>query len=336
MRQTEFERVHQPLWTALEQYLQQQAQPRRRWRRKAANPTPAATLPAADFPGAYRALCAHLALARERCYSPQLVERLHELVLRGHHVLYGAHPAATPGVLAFLASGFPALVRREWRLVALASLLFYGPFLGLLLAIQLYPEFAYVVMTPEQLAEAQAMYDPAREVLGQREAAGSFEMFAYYIWNNVRIGFQTFAGGVAFGLGTLFFLLFNGVYIGTFVGHLTQVGLGPQIWSFVAGHSALELTAIVISGAAGLKLGFALLAPGPRSRRAALVADGAIAFRLVGGAACMFFAAAVVEGFWSPLQFGQPWIKYAVGLLLAVAVLAYFLGAGRAEARRAA
>lgn len=330
MRQTEFERAHQALWTEVDAWLQRQQQPTRK-RGKRAEPVAEPTLPSADFPAAYRALCAHLALARERCYSPQLVERLHEIVLRGHHVLYGAHPAATPGVLAFLWSGFPALVRREWRLVALASVLFYGPFIGLLVAIQFFPEFAYVVMSPEQLSQAQAMYDPANDLLGQREAADSFEMFAFYIWNNVRIGFQTFAGGVAFGLGTLFFLLFNGIYIGALVGHLTQVGLGPQIWSFVAGHSALELTAIVISGAAGLKLGFALLAPGARSRKAALVGDGAIAFRLVGGAAFMFFAAAVVEGFWSPLQFGEPWIKYAVGVLLAVAVLAYFVGAGRSD-----
>lgn len=289
-------------------------------------------LPDHAFPASYRMLCSHLALARERRYSPKVVDRLDALVLRGHQVLYGAHPAATPGVLHFFAAGFPALVRRQWRLMALAILLFYGPFLGLLGVIQVYPDFANVVMSPEQISQAQSMYDPANEHLGRREASASFEMFAFYVWNNVRIGFQTFAGGVLFGIGAVFFLLFNGIYIGAFVGHLTYIGLGPQIWSFVAGHSALELTAIVISGAAGLQLGHALLAPGRRSRRAALVEEGAQAFRLAGGAGVMFLAAAVVEGFWSPLRFEEPWIKYGFGLLMWLLVLAYFLFAGRVDA----
>jgi uncharacterized membrane protein SpoIIM required for sporulation len=331
MRQIEFERRHAELWASCDAWLvdrQLSKRARRKLVKKGAAPPPP-TLTADQFPLAYRTLCSHLALARERFYSPQIVDRLNDLVMRGHQVLYGAQAPSGPGVLSFLVRGFPALVRREWRVHVLASVLFYGPLLLLLAALQVYPDFANVVMSPEQLAEAQAMYDPANEALGRREAGDSFQAFAMYVWNNVRIGFQTFAGGVLFGLGTLFFLLFNGIYIGAFIGHLTQVGLGPQIWSFVAGHSALELTAIVISGAAGLKLGHALLAPGRRSRKLALVEDGAVAFRLAGGAGFMFFAAAIIEGFWSPLRFEQPLIKYAVGAVFWLLVLIYFWGAGR-------
>ena len=176
------------------------------------------------------------------------------------------------------------------------------------------------------------MYDPDNRALGRVDAQSNFEMFGFYIWNNVRIGFQTFAGGVLLGLGSLFFLIFNGIFLGTIVGHLTQIGLGPQIWSFTAGHGSFELLAIAISGAAGLKLGAALLAPGRCTRRAALVLQGASAFRLAGGAALMFLVAAVIEAFWSPLQLYSNTPKYAVGILLWLLLLGYFLLAGRGAA----
>ena len=123
----------------------------------------------------------------------------------------------------------------------------------------------------------------------------------------------------------------NGIYIGAIAGYLSQVGLGSSFWSFAAGHSAFELCAIALSGGAGLKLGWALLAPGRRTRRTALVAAGREAVRLVLGAALLFFAAALVEAFWSPLNLADPMPKYAVGALLWALVLAYFGFAGRGD-----
>jgi len=334
MRQTEFERRHGALWDACNAWLTERELSRRARMRlqKLLGKNVPASLASADFPASYRALCSHLALARERRYAPTLIDRLHALVVRGHHALYGANAPHRAGFVEFVARGFPRLVRQQWRVVALASVLFFGPLLGLIAALQFYPDFASVVIPAEQLTEAQRMYDPDNRALGRVDAQSNFEMFGFYIWNNVRIGFQTFAGGVLLGLGSLFFLIFNGIFLGTIVGHLTQIGLGPQIWSFTAGHGSFELLAIAISGAAGLKLGAALLAPGRCTRRAALVLQGASAFRLAGGAALMFLVAAVIEAFWSPLQLYSNTPKYAVGILLWLLLLGYFLLAGRGAA----
>ena len=103
-------------------------------------------------------------------------------------------------------------------------------------------------------------------------------------------------------------------------------GLGLQRFS---GHSALELTAIMLSGAAGLKLGFALIAPGQLSRKAAVMQAARAATRIVYGAAAMFLAAAFVEAFWSPLTEVPVHIKYGVGIAMWLAVAAYFVLAGR-------
>jgi len=282
-----------------------------------------------EIPAAYRRICQLLALARDRQYSPDLIDRLNQLALRGHHVLYGARGGRSARVFSFLAADFPRLVRENWPLAAASALLFFGPFTALLFSLQLRPDFIYYLVDPQQVAEFQSMYDPANKRLGMRESDDNMMMFAFYIWNNIKIGFQTFATGMAFGLGTVVYLVSNGLTIGAVAGYLTAIGHGVPFWSFVSGHSAMELIAIVLSGAAGLKLGGAIVAPGGRSRKAALVEAGKPAVRIMYGAALMFLVAAFIEGFWSPLTSFPPTTKYAVGIALWVVVFAYFAFAGR-------
>jgi uncharacterized membrane protein SpoIIM required for sporulation len=178
----------------------------------------------------------------------------------------------------------------------------------------------------------EEMYKPTNHHLGMRASDTNFTMFGYYIWNNVRIGFQTFAGGLLAGVGSVWFLAANGVIIGSVAGYLTQVGYSATFWSFVAGHSSLELIAIVLSGAAGLRLGLAVIAPGNRSRKSALVAAAKPAVRIMYGAAILFFLAACVEAFWSPHTALPPNAKIAIGVAGWALVLLYFLFAGRRAA----
>jgi uncharacterized membrane protein SpoIIM required for sporulation len=159
-------------------------------------------------------------------------------------------------------------------------------------------------------------------------------MFGFYIWNNVRIGFQTFAGGMLAGVGSAWFLGANGVIIGAVAGYLTQAGFGETFWSFVAGHSAPELLAIVLSGAAGFKLGLAIIAPGNLSRKSALIAAAKPAVRMMYGAAVMFMFAAFVEAFWSPMTEVPFNLKITAGVAAWIVFLAYFAFAGRARAAR--
>ena len=97
----------------------------------------------------------------------------------------------------------------------------------------------------------------------------------------------------------------------------------------MVGHSALELTAIALSGAAGLKLGFSILMPGRKSRYQSLLDAARISVRIMGGVALMFVMAAFIEAYWSSTQFIDPAIKYSVGALLWSLVLFYFTFVGR-------
>lgn len=320
--QSRFEARHQSDWDDLALLLDQLENPRHHAREEA---------PLMRFPSLYRKVCGHYALASGRRYAPSLVIQLHDLVQRGHRKLYQRRGAWLWRLITFITSGFPKTLRRQAGYFYLSLALFLLP--GLLTGLSCYqqPDLIYSVLGQEEVASMEWMYNPDNRKIGRDSERGSetdFVMFGYYIYNNISIGFRTFAGGMLMGLGTLLLLLFNGVVIGGAAGHLTQVGYGETFWPFVSGHGAFELTAIVICGGAGLMLGRALIAPGQQRRTQALTSIAPEAIKLVMGAAAMLLIAAFIEAFWSSSLF-TPAIKYVVAALLWILVAGYLMLAGR-------
>jgi uncharacterized membrane protein SpoIIM required for sporulation len=328
MKQEQFIQHYQALWQQLEAWLDYQVTTKNERARLNL------VEPSLDFPQTYRQICHHLALAQSRLYSPALIERLNQLVIRGHNVLYSSRLHFLHGIAEFYLRTLPQQVRRSYKAVLLAALLFFGSFGGMLAAIQVKPELVYSVVDPSSVAKMESMYEPSRTGrLGrEREADSDVLMFGYYIRNNTGIGFQCFASGILYGIGSIFFLLFNGLYIGAIAGHLTQIGYIETFWGFVAGHSAFELTAIVLSGAAGFLLSKALIMPGRKSRGLALRDESRHAILIVYGAMTLFIMAAFIEAFWSSQTWIPLHIKYAVGIGLWFLTIGYFLLVGRNSA----
>lgn len=286
----------------------------------------------ASFAKDYRRLCQHLALARERGYSSFLIDSLQQQVLRGHQQLYRQRSRLGANVVAFILADFPRLVRQQWRFVLAASLLFFGSLIGFALLVFLFPDLVYNLIPAEQVSQMQSMYDPNGGHLGrsaERAASEDWVMFGFYIMHNIGIAFQTFASGLLFGLGSVFFLFYNGLMIGAVAGHLTQIGYGQTFWSFVIGHGAFELSAIALAGAAGLKLGWALIAPGRLPRAEALRLAARKSVLLICGVMLFLLIAAFIEAYWSSMTEPGPLTKYLVGGLLWILVATYLLFAGR-------
>lgn len=326
MKQEIFQERHEPEWQALEQWLQQRTRPRAPLR----GIDDEGVFGDLEFPGAYRRLCQHLALAQRRGYSVMLIDRLQDLVHRGHLVLYRPRPPRAQAVVQFFGSEFPRLVRSQWRAMFISAALMFLPMLVLIVVLQYRPELVHSVMPPEQIAQLEAMYDPADPdaKLG-RDSGSDMKMFGVYIMNNVSIGFRTFASGLLFCVGSIFALVFNGVFFGAAFGHLIAIGYGEPLWRFVVGHSAPELLAIVIAGGAGLQLGFSLISPGRRSRGRALVESGVLGAKLVFGVFAMLVFAAFVEAFWSSIGWMPNLVKLGVGGTLWVLILLWLVRGGR-------
>lgn len=322
MKQQQFIDQQRPLWDRFRHLVEQLVKPPRK--REAAE--------LEQLPALYRRLCADYALARHRHYSTALIDELHDLVQRGHRLLYRRKSLWLWRAMMFFWIDFPAAVRRNARAFWLSTALFYIPALAMGLACYNDADFIYTVYDAQNVASYEYMYDPANEKLGReedREAASDFAMFGYYIWNNIGIGFRTFAGGMMAGIGTVMAMLFNGVAIGGVAGHMSQLGFTETFWPFVAGHSAFELSAICISGAAGLLLAHAILAPGRRSRGEALKLAALQAVTLMMGAAVLLLGAAFIEAYWSSIRSIDPSIKYTVSGVMWLSLILYLTFAGR-------
>lgn len=282
-----------------------------------------------EFSRLFRALCYDLATVRSRDWGVELERRLNDQVVRGHNLLYRAPPGGFRKVVDFLLTGFPRLLRENqgYFWVALALFVIPGLVAGLLIALE--PELAERLFSSEMLSGMEQMHhtnERAKGLFTGQEAGAT----GFYVYNNVGIAFRCFATGILFGLGTVIFLVYNSIVIGAVSGYLVARGHAEPFFSFVISHGAFELTAIVVSGAAGLVIGRALIHPGQYSRLDALRRRGLVAVKLVAGAAAMLFVAAFIEGFWSPS--GVPTTaKFAVGAVLWLAVIAYLGFAGRGE-----
>ena len=320
MSQASFVKKHESVWREFENLLDELEEEH-----------PA--VPADHFPQLYRTLCQHLSIARHRGYSAAIIERLNPLVERGHALLYGSRVGRWESIIEYLMGGFARDVRKDWPLLAVATLLFAGPYLGMIWWLSEQPEWAYHVLGPALTTKMEAMYESSQAMQAERAADTDIAMFGFYIYNNVGIALRTFAAGLFAGVGVLVALFYNGTVLGAVSGHLTNVGLGEHFWPFVIGHGSFELTAIVLAGQAGLKLGFAPVWPGRRSRMRALREEARDSLGLVAGFFTMLVIAAFIEAFWSSAQLDAA-TKYTVGGMLWVVVLGYLGLAGRGDGSR--
>jgi uncharacterized membrane protein SpoIIM required for sporulation len=303
LKQLEFERRHSTFWDTMESSLQRGStlEPER----------------LSNFPKDYRRLCQHLAMAKSRRYAAGLITRLNGLVQQGYEALYG--------------------LRANARFLWIAAIVFVLPYVAIMIACMVNDQMIYSVIDAGSVRMAESMYDPGLGKLGrERQSDSDIQMFGFYIYNNIGIAFKSFATGIFLGVGSLFVLAFNGLYIGAISGHLTALGYTETFYPFVIGHGSFELTAIVFSGAAGLKLGFSILAPGAHTRTRALQNAAKDAIKIMYGVFVMLLIAAFIEAFWSSSSTLPNAVKYSVGACLWVFVYYYcfFFAANRVATYR--
>lgn len=273
----------------------------------------------------YRSVCSDLMRARAE-YGSELVRYLDGLAARAHNLLYGTRAYRLSGIWDLLAREFPRTLRRRWRFFVLATVLFYVPMLFGIFGTLASAEFAQTIMPAQMLAGMEEMYqegfDEGRDVQADSQMAG------FYVLNNVGIAFRCFATGILFGVGSLFFAIYNGLVIGVGVGWVIRTGHGANIGTFVCGHGPFELTAIVIAVAAGLQMGWALVASEGRTRLGSLRAQAHELGHLIVGAGAMLLIAAFLEGYWSPSGVPRE-LKWTASGVFIVLVAAWLALAGR-------
>lgn len=273
----------------------------------------------------YREACADLMLAEAYDLPRETVDFLHSLVGRAHSAVYRDSGFRLRDLVHVMFQEAPARLRRD-PAIRISAAVFYGTFLICALMACGRPEFAKTVVGDAFLENMDQLY--SGDVGFERNDA---EMAGRYILNNTSIGLQCFAWGIVFGLGSLYHLLFNAILLGTLFGHMATGPNAVRFYTFVTGHSAFELTAIVVSAAAGLRLGWGLIDTKGKTRMASLRAGARESLPAVGFAVVLFFLAALVEGFISASKLPYAW-KFAVFCLSSLAIAAYLGLGGREKA----
>lgn len=328
MRESLFIEQFEPEWQALEDYLTYQRASKRQ-RQKQSLPKP--VIADEDFPALYRRLCNHLALAQTRHFSEHITHRLNRLVISGHHFLYKKRGLNLSAFYRFLWLDFPSAVRREKVVMLWALATFVVPALVCFMIVQLFPTAAYSFIDAGTLSDIESMYTPDEKArLGlSRDSESDVLMFGFYIFNNIGIALRSFGSGLVLGIGSIVVSVFNGMYLGVIFSHLQNAGFATQtLYPFVITHGAFELTAIVISCGAGLKLGLSFLMPGRYRRIDSIVRTAQQLVPIIIGFVIMLLIAAFIEAFWSAINL-PIMIKYIVGTVCWVLVIAYFGVAGR-------
>jgi uncharacterized membrane protein SpoIIM required for sporulation len=275
------------------------------------------------FASLYRAACADLALADAYQLPPDTVQYLHQLVGRAHNQLYRSQTFRWREWGYEMFGELPRRLLRD-RALWLAFAVFWGAFgLAMLLAYSS-REFVEEIVGELTMAQMQEMY--AGNIFGRDPGASSL-MTGFYVLNNASIGLQCFAGGLVLGIGGLYVTVSNAVFLGAVFGFMLTVPERENFLQFVTAHGPFELTAIVFSAAAGMRLGFAMIATGGLSRIASLRRAAIEAMPTAGAAIVLFCLAALVEGFLSPSA--APYaVKAAAAIASTALLLLYVVGLG--------
>lgn len=271
----------------------------------------------------YRAVTSDLALARRDFGGHRVTLFLNQLLTRTHSFIYQEDVSDLKRVTRYFTQTLPRTFRQTAVFTLIAFLLFTIPAIvgyHLMLAS---PENADL-LNLEQERDLLAQHDTWTSIpMNQRPYASTFIMS-----NNIRIAILAFGGGIAFGLFSVYLLIFNGLVIGGVVGLAAHYDMSQALLGFMFGHGVIELSVIFIASGAGLQLGWALLSPGRYTRVAALGVAARRAVILVVAAVPLLIIAGTIEGFFSPTN--APFSSHlAVGLISGIMLYSYLLLVGR-------
>jgi uncharacterized membrane protein SpoIIM required for sporulation len=274
----------------------------------------------------YRAAAADLALARRLYPGHPLTRRLERLVTDARQTVYATEPRRRT-LRSFLARGYwERLQERRVLLLTGLALLFVPMALAAVWAID--DPAAALGIVPSEFHEA-AEPGSARGLTTGEEAAFSSQIYT----NNIRVTFLVVAAGVLLGLGSAAVTIFNGGFIGALFGLTIENGTFDELLRFVLPHGLLELSCIAVSCAAGLRLGWAIVEPGPLTRGASLRREARAAVEIVLGTMPWLVLAGLIEGFVSPGRPPLP-VAAAVGLAAAVPFWTLVVWRGRSDHAR--
>lgn len=282
------------------------------------------------FSTLYRAACADLALAEAYQLPPNTVVYLHRLVARAHNQLYRSRSYRWQHWVEVIFVQTPRRIFHD-PCVHIATVIFWGLFgLSAYLAYNdnLWPGFCENVLGQEMMDTMKSMHADSQNGLGS--VAGNSSAFGGYVWHNAGIGLSCFVSMLAV-LPGLVTLAFNATYLGSAFGYMFRPEVGDSsinFQQFVTAHGPFELSAVVLSAGAGLRIGIGWIRTNGLTRLDSLLKNAREALPIAMTAMILFCLAAIIEGFISP-EPSVPWaVKGVISLGSSFALLVFLVVLG--------
>lgn len=276
----------------------------------------------------YQRTSSHLSYAQANFGDDALAARLSQLVAAAGAIVYGSRPKSLRTISRFFARTFPAALWRIRAFIGVSAVLTLGPAIAVGGWLANSPK-AVEATSPAAVRQAYVNQDFAQYYSSQPAAAFATEVYT----NNVRVALIAFAGGILLGIPTAALLVTNGASLGQAAGLFAAAGQSTKFYGLVLPHGLIELTSVILAGAAGLRLGWTVIDPGDRTRAAALADEGRRAIVLVLGVVGTLFIAGIIEGFVTGSSLPTA-VRVGIGVAVELAFVVYAVGLGRAAAAR--
>jgi uncharacterized membrane protein SpoIIM required for sporulation len=260
-------------------------------------------------------------LSVSQTYFPQdeVALYLNNLVSKAHNVLYRDQATSFYQMKRFFGHTFIHLFLEQRKFVLIAMLLFTIGAVGGYMSVINDPLHLYTLLGPEFVEGI----DP--DNLGESDGEINSPLMSTTIMtNNIQVAILAFAGGITFGLFTIYVLISNGILIGALAAVFWQHGKFYEFWAYIVPHGMIELTAIFIAGGSGLLMGYKMLVPGPYPRSFQLKRHGLRSVQLILGTVPLFVIAGIIEGYITPADISLE-AKYAFAFITVIALILYIL-----------
>ncbi|TYS70372.1 stage II sporulation protein M [Sutcliffiella horikoshii] len=269
------------------------------------------------FHSLYQKAAQHLSYSQTYFPEEEVTSYLNGLVSKAHNLLYKDQITSWKQASDFLGHKFIGLLFEQWKFVMVAMLLFTIGGLGSYFAVLYDPLYLYSIL-PGDMAQN---FDP--EKLGDSDGmVDAPVMSASILTNNIQVAILAFAGGITFGLLTVYVLIYNGIIVGAIAALFWHYDKTYEFWAYIVPHGMIELTAIFIAGGAGLLMGYKLFVPGEYSRGYQLKWNAKRSVQLLLGTIPLFIIAGIIEGFITPAAISLE-AKYLVAGLTVMGLILY-------------
>lgn len=275
----------------------------------------------------YQRVSTHLSMVRSASADAVLVGRLSGLVARARAAVTGAHAPLWREFLRFWTVSFPVVAYRSWRWWLGTAIGFFIVTIALAMWVAGNPEVHSAIGTPSEIEEL-VNHDFASYY--SENPAGSF---ALRVWvNNAWVAAQCIGFAILLGLPIPYILFQNAANLGLIAGLMFDAGAGDVFMGLITPHGLLELTAVFLAGAVGMRLGWTVIAPGDRPRTQALAEQGRAVVSVAIGLVVVLLVSGLVEALVTPSPL-PTFMRIGIGVAVEVAFLAYVVHFGRKAVR---